>query len=111
MRKLLCAIGIHKYRTMDMTDTFNTTYVDRPHSIPIKHMVWYQLCSCCGKRRVRDTVKRDGIGSSNRHNGVEYARVAWVEYGRMYLGDGEWKNYPPTKAKVVPLTVHDGGKK
>lgn len=110
MRKLLCAIGVHKYRTVDMTDAFTTFYTDRPDWSPIKHMVWYQQCSCCGKRMMKDTVKRDNINSS-RHNGVEYARVAWVEHGRMYMGNETWKNYPPTKAKVVPLTIHDGGKK
>lgn len=112
MQKLLCAIGIHKYRTVDMTDAFTTSYTDKPYWPPIKHMVWYQQCTCCGKRRMKDTVKRDSVDST-RHNGVEYARTAWVEHGRMYIGNGTWNATPKPKpaAKVVPFTVHDGGKK
>lgn len=72
-------------------------------------MVWYQICSCCGKRRVKDTVKKDTI--SDRHNGVEYARTAWVEYGKMYLGNGETKPFPsPQPKKKADLVVFEGGK-
>jgi hypothetical protein len=108
MKKILCSVGIHKYTNVEMTDAFTTTYKDRPNWTPIKHMVWYQQCTCCGKRKVKDTVKQDLIYST-RHNGVEYARVAWVEHGRAYLGNEVWKT--TDKPKVVTLTVLEGGKK
>jgi len=109
MQKFLCMIGIHSYKTIECTSCFTTSYKDRPSWSPTRHMVWYQQCSCCGKRRLKDTVKQDAIYTT-RHNGVEYARVAWVEYGRMYLGDGqEVKPKPPTPLKPK-LKVVDGGK-
>lgn len=110
LRKSLCYIGIHKYRTINMTDCFTTSYVDKPHWQPIKHMVWYQQCLCCGKRRMKDTVKRDSIYST-RHNGVEYARIGWVEYGKMYLGQGESiKTDPTPKPQKPKLSVIKGDK-
>jgi hypothetical protein len=111
MQKLLCSIGIHKYRTIEMTDCFTTSYVDKPNWQPTRHMVWYQICMCCGKRRLKDTVNKDSIVGGTRHNGVEYARTGWVEYGKMYLGNGEVKQHPPKhKAEIVQFKVHDGGK-
>lgn len=98
MQTLLCKIGVHNYKTIDMTDCFNTGYSDRPDWLPIKHMVWYQQCACCKKRRLKDTVKKDSVFSS-RHNGVEYARTDWVEYGKMYKGNGESKTFPPVAPK------------
>ncbi len=111
MKLLLCSIGIHKYKTIEMTDCFTTSYTDRPSWSSIKHMVWYQQCTCCGKRRMKDTVKKD-IGYSTRHNGVEYARVGWVEFGKAYIGNGNSKTIPPNQpAKRKPkLKVVDGGK-
>lgn len=111
MQKLLCKLGIHSYKTIGMTDCFTTTFTDKPRWSPIKHMVWYQQCSCCYKRRVKDTVKKDSL-YSNRHNGVEYARVAWVEQGKMYLGNGiEQKPVTPQPVNKKPkLKVFDGGK-
>ncbi len=109
MQELLCMIGIHSYKTIECTDCFTTGYSDRPSWKPIRHMVWYQQCDCCGKRRLKDTVKKDTVYST-RHNGVEYARVAWVERGRMYLGSGqEAKPKSPTPLKPN-LRVVDGGK-
>lgn len=104
MRKLLCMIGIHEFKTIDCTDCFNTNYTDK--NWIIKHMVWYQKCSCCGKRRLKDTVKKDSIFTT-RHNGIEYARVNWVENDVMYLGSGIVTEPPIKKPK---LTVVDGGK-
>lgn len=111
MKPLLCLIGIHKYKIIEMTDCFTTTYTDHPTWSPIKHMVWYQQCTCCGKRRMKDTVKKDMMFST-RHNGVEYARVGWVEFGKAYIGNGNSKTIPPSQpAKRKPkLKVVDGGK-
>jgi hypothetical protein len=101
-QKLGCSIGLHKYRTIEMTDCFTTTYEDKNWG-PIKHMVWYQVCSCCGKRRVKDTVKKDTLTGS-RHNGVEY--------GKVYLGKGETKTpQQPKPKKTADLIVFQGGKK
>jgi len=111
MQKLLCKIGIHNYKTIDVTDCFTTSYSDRPSWPPTKHMVWYQQCSCCGKRRLKDTMKEDAIYTT-RHNGVEYARTGWVEYGRMYFGEGKTVTptaRPPIKKKPK-FNVVDGGK-
>jgi hypothetical protein len=108
MQKLLCKIGIHSYINVEMTNCFTTTYNDKNWG-PIKHIVWYQVCGCCGKRRVKDTYKKDTIGGT-RHAGIEYARVAWVTYGKVYLGNGEIIkpfNTPPPKPK---LKVLEGGK-
>jgi hypothetical protein len=70
-------------------------------------MVWYQQCSCCGKRRVKDTVKQDSVNGSRRHNGVELAKVNWVENGVMYLGSG--KSFKPQPIRRKPrLTVIKG---
>lgn len=111
MRELLCYIGIHKYRTIEMTSCFTTHYSDKPNWQPIHHMVWYQACLCCGKRRMKDTVNEDSIDGRARHNGVEYARTSWVEYGEMYIGKGEVKQYPHKhKAEIVPFKVYDGDK-
>lgn len=111
MKKFLCSIGIHKYRTIEMTDCFTTSYSDRPNWQPVKHMVWYQICSCCGKRRMKDTLKQDSVYGKTRHNGIEYARTGWVEYGRMYIGNGLSKEFPPKpKASVVPFEVIKGDK-
>lgn len=104
MKPFLCYIGIHDYKTIDLTDCFNTRYTDRPNSLPIKHMVWYQQCSCCKKRRLKDTVKKDSVFST-RHNGVEYARTGWVEYGKMYIGNGESKTFPPVAPKPKKTTL------
>jgi hypothetical protein len=111
LSKLFCLFGIHSYKTIDMTDCFTTSYSDRPSWSPIRHMVWYQQCSCCKKRRLKDTVKKDNVFSS-RHNGVEYARIGWVEYGKMYKGNGESKMLPPSqpKPKKPKLKVVEGGR-
>lgn len=29
LQSMLCSIGLHKYRTIEMTDCFTTTYVDK----------------------------------------------------------------------------------
>lgn len=114
MRKLLCKIGIHSFQTVDCTNCFETGYSDRPNWSPIAHMVWYQRCSCCGKRRVKDTVKQDVLLSSNaRHNGIEFARVNWVENNIMYIGKGLESKQPPTtppKKQRPNFKVLDGGK-
>lgn len=112
MQKLLCKIGLHNYVTIDCTSHFSTTYTDRPLWNPIKHMVWYQQCACCSKRRLKDTYKKDTLGLSNRHNGIEYARVAWVTYGKISLGEGKVITPTiPTPIKRKPkLKVVDGGK-
>ena len=110
MQKLLCKIGLHSYKTIECTSCFTTEFVGSPGRLPTKHMVWYQQCRCCGKRFMKDTVKKDTYGFTHRHNGVEYARVAWVEHGRMYLGSGqEVETKPPTPLKPK-LKVVDGGK-
>lgn len=114
MQKLLCKIGLHSYKTIECTDCFTTRWEDRPKWSPIKHMVWYQQCDCCGKRRMKDTHKKDTYGLSKRHNGMEHARVAWVTYGKVYLGDGQTVTppaQPPKPTNKRPkLKVVDGGK-
>jgi hypothetical protein len=110
MQKYLCKIGIHRYVSLEMVDCFTTAYVDTTWG-PIKHIVWYQQCSCCGKRRVKDTYKKDTLGGT-RHAGIEYARVGWVTYGRAYIGNGESRTLLPTAPKPTKkkLRVIDGGK-
>ena len=101
-RRIVCAVGVHDWYTVDVTSCFTTSYSDRPNWSPIRHMVWYQRCRCCGKRRMRDTVKKDTVYSS-RHNGVEHARVAWVEHAQIYLGDGQVKNPTPKKPTLTVI--------
>lgn len=109
MQKHLCKIGIHKYVSLNMTDCFTTEYTDRNWTV--KHVVWYQQCSCCGKRRLKDRYKKETLSSST-HAGIEYARVGWETYGRMYLGKGETVTLPPTAPKPTKtkLRVFEGGK-
>jgi hypothetical protein len=60
---------------------------------------------------MKDTVNKDSIDGRARHNGVEYARTSWEEYGKMYIGKGEVKQYPHKhKAEIVPFKVYDGDK-
>lgn len=115
-RKFLCLIGWHKYRTFETCASFNTFYKDKAWG-PIKHFVWYAQCQCCGKRKLRDTVKKDSLDSlSDRHNGVEWARVQWVEKGWAYLGNNTMKHFGGSlhvmqPGDVKPFAVIDGGKK
>jgi hypothetical protein len=106
-RKIVCALGFHRWYTVDATNCFATTYNDMPRWEPRHHMVWYQQCSCCGKRRAKDTVKQDSISGHERHNGVELARVNWVENGVMYLGSKGSFKVPPVRRKPR-LTVIKG---
>lgn len=103
-RKILCFVGIHKYRTIDMTTRFHTTYADKPKWSPVHHILWYQQCSCCGKRKLKDTVKKDRI-FKDPHRGVEYARVGWEEYGRMILDGDETRELPPNPPKKSKPTL------
>lgn len=98
MQKLLCYIGIHNYKTVNMTNAFYTKYVNWPDSHSTNHIVWYQQCSC-GKRKLKDTVKEDSFNSiRKRHNGVEYARVGWEAHGKMYhVNEPFAKPTPPVK--------------
>lgn len=110
MQKYLCKIGIHKYVSMNMTNCFTTSYTDRKWEI--KHVVWYQQCSCCGKRRLKDRFKKEVAFYDTPHAGIEYARVGWETYGRMYLGNGKETTLPPTAPKPTKtkLKVVEGGK-
>ena len=107
IRSILCAIGIHDYHTVDLTDCFSTTYTDRNWG-PIKHIVYYKRCSCCGKRITKSTYKNDVIYSGSQHAGIEYAKTAWEEYGTMYLGPSREYVKPTNKPNFI---VYDGGKK
>ena len=109
MQQYLCKVGIHRYISLDMTDCFHTQYTDRNWTI--KHMVWYQQCSCCGKRRMRDNYKNEAVASGWRHGGIEKARVQWETNGMMYLGSGFTKEGVPPKPAKKKLTIIDGGKK
>ena len=104
MKKLSCYIGIHNYKTIDLTDCFTSTYTDRPTWGSIKHMVWYQQCADCKKRRAKDSMKKD-LYHGGRHEGIEYARVGWVEYGKMYLGKNRGISTPPPVKTKPKLTV------
>jgi hypothetical protein len=110
MQKYLCKIGLHKYVSLNMTDCFTTNYTDQKWTI--KHVVWYQQCSCCGKRRLKDRYKKEVVFYDTPHAGIEYARVGWETYGRMYLGKGQEVTLPPTapKPSKSKLKVIDGGK-
>ena len=109
MQKYLCKIGLHIYVSLEMTDCFTTFYTDRNYTI--KHIVWYQLCSCCGKRRLKERYKKE-VYSSTFHAGIEYARLGWETYGRMYLGDGKEVTLPPKAPKPTKpkLKIISGGK-
>lgn len=109
-RKILCLIGLHNYRTVELTDCFYTTYSDMNWG-PIKHMVYYLECKCCGKRGFKSTYKKDIIGSGH-HSGIEYAKAGWIEHGVIYLGEGKaYKPGKPPAPKGAKLKVVDGGKK
>lgn len=112
LRKPLCLIGWHKYRSVDCTSFFHTNVTDKGvKQYTINHMVWYQQCSCCGKRILKDTVKKDmAFFFDKRHNGVEKARVDWVEHGIMYLGNGNYKKPQPPAPIKLKLKVITGGK-
>jgi hypothetical protein len=62
---------------------------------------------------VKDTYKKDTFGRT-RHSGIEYARVAWVEYAQAYLGTGEVKkyavNHTPLRTNKPKFTVIKGDK-
>ncbi len=108
-RKILCAVGLHDWHTVDTTACFTTCYADKPTWGETRHFVWYDKCQCCGKRRLRDTSKKDNH-FGDRHNGIEQARVWWVEREIMYLGSGNYKNPPVPTIKTPNLTVLKGGK-
>ena len=110
MQKYLCKIGLHKYVSLNMTDCFTTNYTDQKWTI--KHVVWYQQCSCCGKRRLKDRYKKEVVFYDTPHAGIEYARVGWETHGRMYLGKGQEVTLPPTapKPSKSKLKVIDCGK-
>lgn len=74
-------------------------------------MVWYQQCSCCGKRRMRDNYKNEATVPGWKHGGIEQARVQWETYGIMYLGNGIEQTALPPKPIKKKLTIIDGGKK
>jgi hypothetical protein len=61
------------------------------------------------KKEVRQVL---GYNSKECHAGIEYARVGWETYGRMYLGSGKEKAPPPTAPKPTnsKLKVINGGK-
>ena len=106
MKKLSCYIGIHNYKTINLTDCFHSRYTDRPTWGSIKHMVWYQQCADCKKRRAKDSMKKDlGYREGGWHEGIEYARVGWVEYGKMYLGSNKGISTPPPTKTKPKLTV------
>lgn len=110
MQKWLCKIGVHKYVSLNVVDCFTTHYKDKGWTV--KHVVWYQMCSCCGKRRLKERYKKETY-SSTSHAGIEYARLNWETYGRMYLGEGKDVALPPPTPKPTKnkLTIIDGGKK
>ena len=109
MQQYLCKIGFHRYVSLNSTNCFNTRYTDKDWTI--QHMVWYQQCSCCGKRRMRDNYKNEAVFSNWKHGGIEQARVQWETYGIMYLGNGIEQVAAPPKPTKKKLTIIDGGKK
>jgi hypothetical protein len=110
VQKYLCKIGLHKYVSINLTDCFTTSYTDR-NWLPTKHVVWYQQCSCCGKRRLKEHYKKEKY-SSAPHAGIEAARLNWETYGVMYLGKGKTYTLPPTAPRPTKtkLKVVEGGK-
>lgn len=110
VQKYLCKIGLHKYVSLNMPSRYTTTYTDRNYTI--SHVIWFQQCSCCGKRKLKDNFKKEAfLGSSAPHAGIEYARLGWEVYGRMFLGNGEEIAIPTTpKPTKTKFKVFDGGK-
>lgn len=109
-RKILCLIGLHNYKTVDLTHCFSTTYTDKNWG-PIHHMVYYLECKCCGKRGFKSTYKKDTIGVGH-HSGIEYAKAGWIEHGVIYLGSDQKSYRPNTQPpKEAKFKVVDGGKK
>ena len=114
MQKYLCKIGLHKYVSLEMTDCFRSTYSGKGYVT--NHIIWYQQCSCCDKRRLKENYKKEVkqvLGYNIReyhHAGIEYARVGWETYGRMYLGSGKETVPPAPKPTKPKLKVIDGGK-
>lgn len=115
MQKYLCKIGLHKYVSINMTDCYRSSYGDKGPTA--NHIVWYQQCSCCSKRRMKENYRKEvkqvlGYTVKEYHNGIEYARVGWETYGRMYLGSGKETTLPPTAPKPTKtkFKVVDGGK-
>jgi len=109
MQQYLCKIGFHRYVSLNTTNCLNTRYTDKNWTI--QHMVWYQQCSCCGKRRMRDNYKNEARVPDWKHGGIEQARVQWETYGIMYLGNGVEQVADPPKPTKKKLTIIDGGKK
>lgn len=108
IQPMLCAVGIHRYKTVDLTNCFYTVYRDTTWG-PVHHMVYYLQCKCCGKRSFKSTYKQDAHGESH-HGGIEYAKAGWVDHGVMYLGDGVTRR-PGQAARGGKLSVVQGGKK
>lgn len=97
MKKIKCLLGLHQWQTVDLATGFHTIYTD-VSNLPIYHLVYYQMCKCCAKRRLKDTVKKD-VFFGSRHNGIEAARVAWVEYGKIPNSGLTRRTDPPTPKK------------
>lgn len=111
MKNLLCKIGIHKYESVEITDCFTTSYQGKAWKS--KHVIWYQVCSCCNRRRLKDNYRKEILYGSvySKHSGIEYARLGWERYGKMYLGPGNVTTHNTPKPSSKPkLRVLDGGK-
>ena len=108
MQKYLCKLGFHKYVSLNMTACFTTTYTDKKWEI--RHIVWYQQCSCCHKRKLKDNYKKEVIYSETKHAGIEWARLNWETYGNMYLGEGKTIKPTPPEPIKPKLKLLDGGK-
>ena len=95
-------MGFHKYKSLYMTDCFSTDYVDI--TAVIKHIVWYQECECCGKRRMKDNYKKEVVyTNATPHGPMERARLEWENFGVVYIGKGSKFKYRSAKQPITGI--------
>lgn len=114
MQSILCKLGFHAYKNVDIATCFTTEYSDRPSWGESKHIVYYQECDCCKKRRLKDNYKNEIVLGTrhDKHPGMERARVDWESNAIIYIGNGTKKQYSPhpQKSKSNKLKLIRGGK-
>jgi len=100
--KLLCNIGIHQFKVIDVTTQYHTI-IEPDYNIP--HLVKFEICQHCGKRRVSSSFYEDLKAYNpnvSSHKGIELAKIAWIDFARTPI-------VPPDNTREK-FTVIDGEK-
>lgn len=81
MKNFSCLIGLHKYKTFGYSDKYTSELCS---SNTIKHLVVYQECSLCSKRRIIGDKAYWKLYDA-MHRGIQIAQIEWVENRKMSL--------------------------